>query len=124
MADMQVDGKILKDQVIYLPVTKDRAGNVVVVDTAVATFSRATASMGRSAGLQRAMPLVQAGGPTTVKYIPMTFQGHLEWQIEPQLVRMIPDSGVFRITPTSRSGQGQGIAAQTGGQHCCAGAWT
>ena len=43
VADMQVDGKILKDQVIYLPVTKDRAGNVVVVDTAVATFSQTTA---------------------------------------------------------------------------------
>jgi hypothetical protein len=97
VGDIQDNGETLKDQVIYLPFTKDSAGNIVVVDTAASSPAKAAASSGFSTGGRLAMPPAQAGGRTTVKYVVMTFQGHLEWQIAPRLVRMIPDASTLEF---------------------------
>ena len=92
VSDIQVDGATIQNAVVYLPVTRDNQGNVVVIDTATAAFAKTTAYRNGNTGRALARPFAQGNGIATVKYVPMTFQGHLEWGIEPQLVRMIPDS--------------------------------
>jgi hypothetical protein len=92
VGDVQDNSTILKNQVMYLPVKKDSTGNLVAVDMATSTLVKAAAATSSLAGSLPAKPIAQAGGRTTVKYVVMTFQKHLEWQIEPRLVRMIPDA--------------------------------
>lgn len=87
-----VNGETLPDDVAYLPVERDAAGNLVVVDGLIPTIEDAAGMSAGGASAHMASLNRQRSKNSRVSYVLMTFQNHLEWSYEPQLVRMIPDA--------------------------------
>lgn len=77
-------GTLLNDRVMFLPATRDGSGNIVVRDIYLRGAAR-TAQLSAKSGL---------GIVKTIRAIwtASTYQGKINWAIEPQLVRMIPDA--------------------------------
>jgi ribosomal protein L37AE/L43A len=107
------DGQVVNKKVLFLPVTRDKAGNYVALDymfpyTASSPGSGTTATAGVFSGLGQ-MLFKQAraqdgkyhedfGRIANVVYSIITFQGELNWAKNPRLVQMIParNSSHFR----------------------------
>ncbi len=89
-----VNGEMLPDDVAYLAVERDNAGNLVVVDGMIPTIEDATAML-KGGGRPHMVSLKrQSSNRSRASYVLMTFQNHLEWSYEPRLIRMIPDNSV------------------------------
>jgi len=91
VGDIQLEGETLHDQVMFLPITRDPDGNLAVVDTMTASLANLAGARQQTGGAKMAA-LRTTAGKTTVQYSLMTFQEHLEWALDPRLVRMIPDA--------------------------------
>ncbi len=107
------DGQVVNKKVLFLPVTRDKAGNYVALDymfpyTAPSPGSGTAATAGVFSGLGQ-MLFKQAraqdgkyhedfGRIANVVYSIITFQGELNWAKNPRLVQMIParNSSHFR----------------------------
>lgn len=89
-----VDGKILQNQITFMPLTMDSNGDIVIIDTQIASLAAAKTAFNSSSGAKMASlaPQYGTGRFQTAKYVPMTFQAHLDWSISPLMVRMIPDA--------------------------------
>ena len=88
-----VNGEILLDQISYLPLTFNENGDITFIDTDIAGLAIAQTSW-QSAGSAKLAALAGQYGDgrnMVVRYVPMTFQTHLEWFVHPRLVRMIAD---------------------------------
>ncbi len=92
VGDVLVDGELQKDRVIFLPFTLDEDGNLVVVDGITTALSTPEIGSRGSNTVRMAAFRSRAAQVSRTRYILMTFQSHLEWQIAPRLVRMIPDA--------------------------------
>lgn len=88
-----VNGEILLDQITYLPLTLDDNGDILIIDKDIASLATAFAASQKTSGVKLAAVVPQYGDGRflKVKYVPMTFQSHLDWYAFPRLVRMIPD---------------------------------
>jgi len=90
VGNVQLDGEIISDHRSFLPITQDMAGNLVVFDGMSASLANPEIANQKTGTSKLAAHKPQNRG-TQIKYVLMTFQEHLEWEQEPQLVRMIPD---------------------------------
>jgi hypothetical protein len=91
VGDIKINGEVISDFLMFLPATLDSNGNLVVIDTvsnSLANDQAVTSSLGNG---KLAAIKPQTGRKIQVRYVTMTYQQHLEWQVAPQLVRMIPD---------------------------------
>ncbi len=88
-----VDGMLIDNDLTYLSATRTADGDIQVVDTTMAALAAAWGSLYEASA--KAVPGLAAqygdGKFNTVRYVPMSFQGHLEWYVHPRIVRMIPD---------------------------------
>ncbi len=91
-----VNGEVLPDQVSYLPLTFDQNGDISFIDTDIAALAIAQTSWQPAGNGKMAALAGQYGDGRNVevRYVPMTFQTHLEWYMFPRLVRMIVDPDV------------------------------
>ncbi len=89
-----VNGERLPDDLAYLSVERDGAGNLVVVDGLIPTMGDATAMLQRGSSVRKVSLKSQSSNRSKASYVLMTFQNHLEWSYEPRLIRMIPDGSV------------------------------
>lgn len=77
-------GGVLKDRVMFLPATRDSSGNIVVRDIYLRGAARMAPVSTKSAlGIIKTIRAIWTAS---------TYQGKINWAIEPQLVRMIPDA--------------------------------
>ena len=88
-----VDGFLVDDELTYLTATPTGDGGLRVVDTTTAALAAAWGSLYEASAGKTVAGLAQYGDGRfgTIRYVPMSFQGHLEWYVHPRLVRMIPD---------------------------------
>lgn len=77
-----VDGE-LRTVIHYLPVSRDRRGNLCARDVHLVGDLQASDSLPTAGS--------RAGPTVTIRYVPTTVQGSIDWSIQPQLVRMVPD---------------------------------
>jgi hypothetical protein len=84
VADMLIDGKVVKDAQMYLPVRQNTNGDLLFSDPYVAD-SLVAANVAAKSGTST---ITTAG----IKYGVGTFQTSLNWQRQPALVRMVPET--------------------------------
>lgn len=96
IGDIYVDGTLQRDFVMMLPVATDSQGNLTFIDP----LMREAASAYSMPGNLRSQILAegsQNGGvnswEASARYVAMSFQGNLNWNRPPYLIRMIPDPG-------------------------------
>jgi hypothetical protein len=98
-------GQVQNDMVMFLPVARDASGNMVVRDIYLRGAARiAPASVAPSSAGRAALGIM-----ATVKsrFTLSTYQTQINWEIEPQLVRMIPDHTLTKRKPLSTLPQSQ-----------------
>lgn len=93
VGDIRINDELIPDHVTFLPVTQDVNGNLVIFDSLSASLANPEAVQTKSGSGKLAAHTLQNRG-AKVLYALMTFQGHLEWDQEPRLVRMIPDKSL------------------------------
>lgn len=93
VGDIRLNDEIIPDHVSVLPVIQDDNGNLVIFDGLSASLAHPEAANQKTGAGKLAAHTLQNQG-AQIKYVLMTFQGHLEWDQEPVLVRMIPDESL------------------------------
>ena len=121
---MDSDGKVIHNQVQFLPVSLDENGNFTAIDyffplSAPSSSKSLTVSGSSNSGvLQMFFPGANAqNNPyneqmawvANVKYCIVSFQGHINWSKEPLLVEMTPDKrkSYFRHPATKQERLGR-----------------
>jgi triacylglycerol esterase/lipase EstA (alpha/beta hydrolase family) len=99
-------GNILKDQIDFLPVTIDKAGNYSALDyllpvtafkansktTGISVFKSLSRIIVPEVHAQQSKYFSEMPWVANVKYTIVTFQGNVNWNLNPVLVQMTPDT--------------------------------
>lgn len=96
VGDLYVDGKLVQDHAVTLPVTVDQKGNLSFIDPLMPS-SLIETSAEPAGDAQEGLHSAQINNSESyyvgnVKYMLMSFQDDLNWKRKPRLIRMVPDA--------------------------------